>query len=118
MQIGSQTTIGASAIQTAKAQQAWEARRAAKTQQAFPAEQQAPIEPPARRHGINSNQPVLENLAVDQVTGPLPTNSPQWSRKVQDIQSIAARAGFVDVSEQDIRRAYVQGDSLLADYRV
>ena len=118
MQIGSQSTIGASAIQTLKAQQAWEARRAAKAQQTTTTEQQAPIEPPASRNGGNSTQPVLENLSIDQASGPLPTNSPQWSRKVQDIQTIAAKAGFVDVSEQDIRRAYVQGDSLLADYRV
>lgn len=111
-----QITPGASALQTLKAQQAWEARRAARTQ--APTVEQTPTEAPSNTGKTNSNQPVLENLSIDNSTGALPANSPQWARKVQDIQNIAARTGFVDVSEQDIRRAYVQGDSLLADYRV
>jgi len=111
-----QITPGASALQSLKAQQAWEARRAAKTQ--APAVEQSPIEAPAGPQSRPS-QPVLENLSIDSSsTAPLAANSPQWSRKVQDIQNVAAKAGFMGVSEQDIRRAYVQGDSLLADYRV
>lgn len=110
-----QITPGTSAIQTLKAQQAWEARRAAKTQ-APAAEQMAPIAPSAPK--APNTQPVLENLSLDNSSAALPSNSPQWSRKVQDIQNIATKAGFLGVSEQDIRRAYVQGDSLLADYRV
>ena len=110
-----QITPGASAIQTLKAQQAWEARRATKTQapQTELITPEAPIAAPAP-----NTQPVLENLSIDNQSTALPANSPQWSRKVQDIQNIASKAGFLGVSEQDIRRAYVQGDSLLADYRV
>jgi hypothetical protein len=113
-----QITPGASSLQTLKAQQAWEARRAAKAQ-APAIEQQAPADIPATpTRGKGTSQPVLENLSIDQSTAPLAAHSPQWSRKVQDIQNVAAKAGFMGISEQDIRRAYVQGDSLLADYRV
>jgi hypothetical protein len=111
-----QITPGASALQTLKAQQAWEARRAAKTQ-APEVEQMIPAAAPASPKAP-STQPVLENMSLDNSSAALPANSPQWSRKVQDIQNTAAKAGFLGVSEQDIRRAYVQGDSLLADYRV
>ncbi len=110
-----QITPGASAIQTLKAQQAWEARRASKAQ-APQVELIAPEAPSAPQ--TPNTQPVLENLSLNSQSPTLPSNSPQWSRKVQDIQNIAAKAGFLGVSEQDIRRAYVQGDSLLADYRV
>lgn len=112
-----QITPGASAIQTLKAQQAWEARRATKAQApAIEAEQMTPAAPAGPK--APNMQPVLENISSDNSASTLPANSPQWSRKVQDIQNIASKAGFVGVSEQDIRRAYVQGDSLLADYRV
>jgi hypothetical protein len=36
----------------------------------------------------------------------------------EDIRSVAERAGFVGISERDIRRAYMMGESLLADYKV
>lgn len=94
---------GAQSLQMLKAQQAWEARRASKPQSPtseFPAsriEMETPQAPPA-----------TQNQSI----------SPQWQRKVNDIQNIAARAGFVGVTEQEIRRAYQQGESLLADYRV
>jgi len=111
-----QVTPGASALQSLKAQQAWEARRAAKAQ--APAVEQAPTETPHIAPKNSIQPPVLENLSLDGTSGILPTNTPQWSRKVQDIQTVAAKSGFVGISEQEIRRAYVQGESLLADYRV
>jgi hypothetical protein len=59
------------------------------------------------------------SLPTTAATGNLPAwAAPQWSSKVQEIQGIAEQAGFVGVTEQDIRRAYSQGTSLLADYRV
>lgn len=95
---------GAQSLQMLKAQQAWEARRANKAPAQQPAAQAAPA--------IEIAKPELPaDSGVQSV-------SPQWQRKVNDIQSIAARAGFVDVTEQDIRRAYQFGESLLADYRV
>jgi hypothetical protein len=94
---------GAQSLQMLKAQQAWEARRASKPQ--APASEfstsRIEIETP-EAPAVNQSQPI----------------SPQWQRKVNDIQTIAAKAGFVGVTEQDIRRAYQQGESLLADYRV
>ncbi len=94
---------GAQSLQMLKAQQAWEARRASKPN--APA-----IEFPASR--IEMETPEAPAAMQSQ---PL---SPQWQRTVNDIQTIAAKAGFVGVTEQDIRRAYQQGESLLADYRV
>lgn len=95
---------GAQSLQMLKAQQAWEARRASKTQTP---EQQAPtstleMESPSAPVSVPHSQSV----------------SPQWQRKVNEIQNIAHKAGFVGVTEQDIRRAYQFGESLLADYRV
>lgn len=96
---------GAQSLQMLKAQQAWEARRASKVQIETPATPTLPK--------IEINTPELPaNNAPQQ------TVSPQWQRRVNDIQNIAKKAGFVDVSEQDIRRAYQFGESLLADYRV
>ncbi|WP_303672573.1 hypothetical protein [Vampirovibrio chlorellavorus] len=94
---------GAQSLQMLKAQQAWEARRASKPQtpaSEFPASRIELETPPAP--AALPSQPI----------------SPQWQRTVNDIQNIAAKAGFVGVTEQDIRRAYQQGESLLADYRV
>lgn len=103
-------------VQALKAQQAWEARRAAKSMQAA-----EPKHTPTTRQSA----PALQ-------TGPLPEHhhpptlpglsqgpaSPQWNQTVHEVQTIAARAGYVDVGETDIRRAYMYGESLLADYRV
>ena len=97
---------GTQSIQMLKAQQAWEARRSAKT---APAAEQVQTASPA----IEIAKPALDSTPA---TGQ--TLSPQWSRKVQDIQQMAQKTGFMGVSEQDIRRAYTQGESLFADYRV
>ncbi|WP_373533001.1 hypothetical protein [Vampirovibrio sp.] len=99
-----QIPSGAQSLQVLKAQQAWEARRAGKTETQKPAAQTAPV--------IEIAKP---ELPVDSV---LPAVSPQWQRRVNEIQNIATKAGFVDVTEQDIRKAYQFGESLLADYRV
>lgn len=97
---------GTQSIQMLKAQQAWEARRATRT---TPAAEQVPTDSPA----IEIAKPTLDSTPI---TGQV--LSPQWSRKVQDIQQVAQKAGFTGVSEQDIRRAYTHGESLFADYRV
>lgn len=93
-------------IQMLKAQQAWEARRATKT---APAAEQ-----------IQTSSPTIEiaKPELDSTPATSQTLSPQWNRKVQDIQQVAQKAGFTGVSEQDIRRAYTHGESLFADYRV
>jgi hypothetical protein len=45
-------------------------------------------------------------------------DSPLDRLPFEDIRNVAERAGFVGISERDIRRAYMMGESLLADYRV
>ncbi|MCE3233852.1 MAG: hypothetical protein K0Q50_32 [Vampirovibrio sp.] len=100
---------GTQSIQLLKAQQAWEARRASKTNAN---EQTAPASPSASP-AIEVARPTLDSTpSVSQAV------APQWAQKVQEIQQVAEKAGFVGVSEQDIRRAYVHGESLFADYRV
>jgi hypothetical protein len=105
MQIGSGTpSMGASSLQMLKAQQAWEARRAAKTETAKP-------------------QPAVAAPRVEIETPSMPAAMPAglsspWENTVREVQDIASQAGFLDVTEQEIRRAYMRGESLLADYRV
>ena len=101
---------GAQSIQLLKAQQAWEARRASKTNAN---EQAAPSASPS----IEVARPALDSR-LDSTSAVSQAVSPQWAQKVQEIQQVAEKAGFVGVSEQDIRRAYVHGESLFADYRV
>ena len=101
-------TSGAPSIQTLKAQQAWEARRASKSASTEKA-------PTAAAPSIEIAKPSSD---VASTTSPVTTGAPQWNRKVQEIQNIAQKSGFIGVTEQDIRQAYMQGSSLLADYRV
>jgi hypothetical protein len=44
----------------------------------------------------------------------------EWEKGIpfQEIKNIAERAGYVGLSNRDIKEAYVRGESLLADYRV
>jgi hypothetical protein len=84
-----------------------EARRAAKATTTEKA--------PAAAPSIEIAKPSLEAAPTAATSA---AASPQWSRKVHEIQQIAEKAGFIGVSEQDIRQAYMQGSSLLADYRV
>jgi hypothetical protein len=107
------TPGGAQPIQTLKAQQAWEARRAVRSAE----KQTAPVTTPSIEITKPNSLPA-EPLASTAPAGTSPWTSPQWTRKVQEIQTIAAKSGFIGVSEQDIWRAYSQGNSLLADYRV
>lgn len=54
------------------------------------------------------------------LTQPEPTqlvNSLRPKLPVQEIQQVARQLGYLDVSEQVIKKAYLQGQSLLADYR-
>lgn len=95
---------GTQSLQMLKAQQAWEARRATKPEPQKPTAQAVPP--------IEIAKPELPANSGAQAV------SPQWQRKVNEIQNIATKAGFIDVTEQDIRRAYQFGESLLADYRV
>ncbi|MBY0404905.1 MAG: hypothetical protein K2X66_13475 [Cyanobacteria bacterium] len=50
---------------------------------------------------------------------PPPVQS-EWEKGIpfQEIKNIAERAGYVGISNRDIKEAYVRGESLLADYRV
>jgi hypothetical protein len=106
MQISSTTP----SVQMLKAQQAWEARRARQSAQpeATPEVNSQPTSPLQR-----TRPAVSEPLAA---TPALPQG--QWGQTVQEVQSIAKKAGYIGVTEQDIRRAYTLGESLLADYRV
>ncbi len=98
-------TPSTSASPMLKAQQALEARRARSTAPAH--KEPAPIEQTIARHV----EPDMPSRATSSL-------SPQWQQTVLEVKSIAAKAGYIDVSEQDIRRAYTRGESLLADYRV
>lgn len=105
MQISSST----SSIQMLKAQQAWEARRARQSNPQ-PTAESVPSAPQMAPKGLaNSDVAVAE--ASSNLTG-------TWGQTVREVQSIAQKAGFIGVTEQDIRRAYTMGESLLADYRV
>ncbi len=93
----------AQAIQFLQAQQAFASRRA----QAAPPEAQQPAPLP-------SAEPESAPLNL---VGSL-ARSPQWCQTVREVSEIANRAGYLGLSETDIQRAYVTGESLLADYRV
>lgn len=64
----------------------------------------------------------LDVQSIAQSSAPQRTSnraeSPVDRLPVDDIRSVAERAGFVGISDRDIRRAYAMGESLLADYRV
>ncbi|HEY9686476.1 MAG TPA: hypothetical protein V6C52_05835 [Coleofasciculaceae cyanobacterium] len=104
MQISSGTpSMGASSLQMLKAQQAWEARRATKTE-------------PAKSQPVAAPKVEIETSSIPSA---MPTGlASPWENTVREVQDIASQAGFLDVTEQDIRRAYMRGESLLADYRV
>lgn len=94
-----------SSIQTLKAQQAWEARKASRATM-----------PTATPNVAAAAAPTIE---VPRPAAPVENPAVQhWGQTVQEVQNIAQRAGFMGVTEQDIRRAYTYGESLLADYRV
>ena len=101
---------GSNTIHMTKAQQAWEARRAAQKNagtphQAAEVQQTAPPSPRA----------VPEAPKAADIPAP---SLPHWEQTVREVQHIAHQAGYVGVNEQDIRRAYQYGESLLADYHV
>lgn len=87
---------GSSLIQNIQARQAFQARPTAPAQNipTGPAPVEVPrAEPEPGRPGLNS----------------IP---------YRDIQQVASKAGFVGLTETDIRQAYLRGESLLTDYRV
>lgn len=92
----------ANAIQMLQAQQAFAARRAAHPQSA----PDLPVADPVQQ---KEEMPV-SLMALQRL--------PQWRQTVSEVTHIAQKAGYVGLSEQDIQRAYVNGESLLADYRV
>jgi hypothetical protein len=51
-------------------------------------------------------------------TGGSRADSPLDRLPFDDIRNVAEKAGFVGISERDIRRAYMMGESLLAYYKV
>lgn len=89
------------AIQFLQAQQAFAARRAETVRPEIQPSEAIPVEP----EGAPLNLGAL-------------ARSPQWRQTVREVTDIAGRAGYVGLSETDIQRAYVYGESLLADYRV
>ncbi len=122
--LSSASSLSPSSLQQLKAKQAWESRQAKKTETApdpialesavtVSRSTTLPKAAPAES-AIQQQQPraaAATEVASD--TAPTP-----WDSKVSEIQNIAQRAGFVGVSERDIRQAYTYGESLLADYRV
>jgi hypothetical protein len=99
-------TGGASSLQFLQAQQAFRPRSAKEEQPNAP--EMAPGYPALE-------EPFVEVSAAKKATSIAPTGP---SLPFADIQSVARQAGFVGLSERDIQRAYVLGESLLADYRV
>ena len=95
---------GGNAIQFLQAQQAFQARKPA----AQP--QQPQFELPEAAPAQNEPLPANVGAAFDRI--------PQWRQTVSEVTQIARQAGYVGLSESDIQRAYVNGESLLADYRV
>ncbi|HEY9746828.1 MAG TPA: hypothetical protein V6C99_11495 [Oculatellaceae cyanobacterium] len=94
-------------IQTLKAQQAWEARRLRQVSR----QETQPESVPA------PSAPIADRVAETSVAAfTLPQAG--WGETVREVQSIAERVGYIGVTEQDIRRAYTLGESLLADYKV
>lgn len=63
-------------------------------------------------------QPSLRQLSETPPRRSAASSSPELNLPIDDIRAVAERAGYVGLSERDIRRAYIMGESLLADYRV
>jgi hypothetical protein len=80
------------------------------TQQAFQASRVKPAETPA----VNP----LEHMAVPKPEASTSQNVGLSGDAYREIKSIGQRAGYLDVPDEAIRRAYLHGDSLLSDYRV
>ena len=115
-----QISPNSQSIQLLKAQQAWEARRANTQTQSEPIE---PDNTDIATASVPQQSLITENnntgFVIDrQSLVSNPALSAQWTRKVQDIQQTAQKAGFVGISEQDIQHAFLSGQSLLADYKV
>jgi hypothetical protein len=67
-------------------------------------------------------QPVESYPPVRPTEGPRAARStsgltPELPIAMNEVRAIAEQAGFVGITDRDIRRAYVMGESLLADYR-
>lgn len=90
---------GLQSIQLLQAQQAFRARRSSQADTAASA----------------TGLPKFEVQNLEDT--PLPSMS-KPNINYGEIQQIAARAGYVGLSETAIQRAYMQGQSLLTDHRV
>jgi len=77
-----------------------------------------------RSHKPRAAQPEAPKTEAPQISIERPEvnipviNPQQWRNTVQEVREIASQAGFIGLTERDIQRAYVYGESLLADYRV
>jgi hypothetical protein len=103
-------------IHLLKAQQAWAARQAVRPA-AIPTGNGA-IPLPTPKPELPRESARIERADATPspaATTPMPS---RLSRSIPEIQDIARRAGFLGLTEQDIQRAYVRGESLLTDYRV
>jgi len=74
--------------------------------------------PTQRRQAEEAELPDLQAPAVENLKPEAKATAFKAPVSVDEIQTIARRAGYLDVSEADIHRAYVYGESLLTDYRV
>lgn len=90
--------------------------------------EKTPLQPPpaSARPAIAAARPELEKPAVrraaSQMEQAIQSTQPAEANPVQpmirEVSRIAASAGFVGVTSQDILRAYHSGQSFLADYTV
>ncbi|MDX2085808.1 MAG: hypothetical protein SFZ03_10530 [Candidatus Melainabacteria bacterium] len=76
--------------------------------------------PKIYRHPAKNSSQVAKQAATQQSSPrqQLPTvNQPNFSLELPylEIQKIAEQSGFVGLTERDIQRAYLRGDSLLVD---
>jgi hypothetical protein len=103
-------------IHLLKAQQAWAARQASRPTGIPTGDGAIPLPMPKPEFPRESARIERTDATPSPATtAPMPS---RLSRSIPEIQEIAYRAGFLGLTEQDIQRAYVRGESLLTDYRV
>lgn len=79
---------------------------------------QQPVQGRGRVYGGASRTEAPREAAPVEPSLPEANSGPMERIPVREIQAIAEKVGFVGVTERDIRRAYMLGESLLTDYRV
>jgi hypothetical protein len=77
-------------------------------QQALAKQASAPLKPAP---------PLVQMNQAIATPNPLPLEG-RFGLPLQDIQHVAQASGFIGISQENIERAYLKGQSLLVDYRV